>query len=333
MSKSIIQKYAELLTAYSLKLKKGDRVLIRSTYLSEPLLQALQTQITQLGAFAEFDIHFNLQDRLYYNEANTKQLKELPTLYAHAVKHFDALITIRAPFNMKSLNAVSNDKKTILIEINTETDFAAKNDIFLNFFEQIGNYVLSLDSYSEISNDDLMSNFLDDKLISEHFTEIISKIGENIILKKIHIIKNNSHTNIFTYTHNSYRKNIGKICVALQAQIDSNKEELKQSGKNLCMHIAALKPLAIDIDALEDDFIKKEKEIQLENIKSSGKQENIIDKILEGKMKKLFSEITLFNQKYILDEEKTVKNVISEFNTKYGNFKIVDYVLFVLGSE
>ena len=98
------------------------------------------------------------------------------------------------------------------------------------------------------------------------------------------------------------------------------------------MHIAALKPLSIDIDTLDEKLINKEKEIFISSIKSSGKPDNIIDKILEGKMKKFFSEVTLLNQKYVLNEDKTVREAISEFNTQTGNFKIIDFSLFVLGS-
>ena len=118
----------------------------------------------------------------------------------------------------------------------------------------------------------------------------------------------------------------------MKTEIDLQNENSLNFGKNLCMHIAALKPLSIDIDDLESSLIEKEKEIQLETIKSSGKPDNIINKILEGKMTKFFSEITLLNQKYVLDDEKTIKEVILDFNSKNGKFKIIDFSLFVLGS-
>ena len=173
----------------------------------------------------------------------------------------------------------------------------------------------------------------DEKKIIEHFNDIISKIGENIVLKRLKLINIDPKTRIFTYTHNAYKKNIGKMCVALKIEIENQNEESLELGKNLCMHIAAQKPLSIDIDNLDKKLIEKEKEIQLESIKSSGKPDNIVNKILEGKMKKYFSEITLLNQQYILDQDKTVKDVIKEFKSQNGNFKIIDYSLFVLGSE
>ena len=191
-----------------------------------------------------------------------------------------------------------NEEKALLMEINTETDFAAKNDTFLNFFEKIGNFVLSINDSSKLSIDKIMSYSLEGLLISEHFTDAISKIGEHIVINKIELINNDFNTQIFSYTHNSYRKNIGKICVALKVETNSKGIELEQFGKNLCMHIAASKPMAINIEYLDKKLVEKEKEIQKETIISSGKPNNIINKILEGKMKKFYSEVTLFNQSY-----------------------------------
>ena len=102
-------------------------------------------------------------------------------------------------------------------------------------------------------------------------------------------------------------------------------------GKNLCMHIAASKPLALNIEKLDKNLIKKEREIQIETIKSSGKPNNILEKILEGKMKKYYSESVLLDQPYILDLDKTVKQIITEFS-KINNFEIIDYKLIVLNS-
>ena len=117
----------------------------------------------------------------------------------------------------------------------------------------------------------------------------------------------------------------------LKAEVENKDENSKRFGKNLCMHIAASKPLALDIDKLDLSLIEKEKDVQFATIKSSGKPENIIKKILEGKMNKYFSEVTLLNQPYILDTDKKVRNVVSEFSTN-NLFNIVNFKLFVLGS-
>ena len=224
-----------------------------------------------------------------------------------------------------------NNSKTIILEVNTETDFAAKNEVFLNFLDQIGNYILTLNYQKNFILDDFLRMTFDNKKISEHFSDIITKVGENIVLKKIQIYIKDTGTEIYTYTHNTYRSNIGKICAVLKAKVNEINEESKQFGKNICMHIAASKPLAIDINELNKSLVNKEKEVLLSSIKSSGKSQEIIDKILIGRMNKFYSEVTLLNQPYIFDTDKKVKQAIEEFSAK-NSFNIDKYQLFVLGS-
>ena len=224
----------------------------------------------------------------------------------------------------------SNENIISIIQINTETDFAAKNNTFLNFMDKIGKFSI-LKNDPNISLSDFNNLVFEESTISDHFKDIISKVGENIVLSKIIFIQINEKLMISSYIHNSYRKNIGKIAVVLKANVIENNEESKLLGKNLCMHIAASKPLALDIDDLDDELIKKEKEIQLETIKSSGKPENIIEKILEGKMKKFYGESTFLNQKYILDPDKSISEILTDFSKK-NKFEILDYKLLILQS-
>ena len=221
-----------------------------------------------------------------------------------------------------------NDKVAAILEINTETDFAAKNKIFLDFVDEIGRYALNVNDFIL---DDFLNQSIGGKKISEYFTDIITKIGENIVLRKLIFVNKNSNSEFYSYTHNAYKPNIGKICVLLKAEVENNNENTKQFGKNICMHIAASKPLALDVDKLDLSLIKKEKDVQLATIKSSGKPENIIEKILDGKMKKYFSEITLLNQSYIFDTDKDVRKAVVDFSSN-NIFNIMSYKLFVLGS-
>jgi elongation factor Ts len=221
-----------------------------------------------------------------------------------------------------------NENIVSIIQINTETDFAAKNEVFLDFMDKIGEFSLLKNDHN-LSLLDFNNLVFEGSTIEDHFKYIISKVGENIILSKLIFIQIDKKLLLSTYIHNSYRKNIGKIAVVLKANVMENNEKSKVFGKNLCMHIAACKPLALDTDGLEIELIEKEKEIQLETIKSSGKPENIIEKILEGKMKKFYSESTFLNQKYILDPDKTVLEVLVEFS-KINKFEILDYKLLVL---
>ena len=197
----------------------------------------------------------------------------------------------------------SNEKFTSIIQINTETDFAAKNDIFLDFMDSIGDFSLQVEN-SSLSLDGFNNLKFENILISDHFKNIIAKIGENIVLSKLILIDNSESTIISKYIHNTYRKNIGKIVVTLEINADKNNENSKLLGKNLCMHIAASKPLSMNLKDLDPQLISKEKEVQLETIKASG---------------------------YILDSDKTIENVVSDFS-KDNNFAVVSYNLITLGS-
>ena len=220
----------------------------------------------------------------------------------------------------------SNSSQTIILKVNSETDFAAKSETFLNFVDKIGNFALSLDKKEGLN--DFLDKEYEGKKITDHFKEIISVIGENILLKEIILAEHNGLHNNY-YVHNSYKSNIGKIISFVSYESSNLDESVKQFTKNICMHIAASKPEALDVEFLDDEYIEKEKNFQIENIKSSGKPENIIEKILEGKMKKFYAESTLLNQMFILDTDKTVKNVIDELPNTY-EFKLIDYKLLAL---
>ena len=224
-----------------------------------------------------------------------------------------------------------NDKVAVIFEINTETDFAARNEIFLKFVDEIGQYALNANDSLSLTLEDFLNQSTGEKKISEYFADMIAKIGENIVLRRLSFVSKNSSSEFYSYTHNAYKPNIGKICVLLKAEVKNNNENTKQFGKNLCMHIAASKPLALDIDKLDLSLIEKERDVQLATIKSSGKPENIIEKILDGKMKKYFSEITLLNQSYIFDTDKDVRKAVVDFSSN-NIFNIMSYKLFVLGS-
>ena len=223
----------------------------------------------------------------------------------------------------------SNDKINTIIQINTETDFAAKNEIFLNFMDQIGEYSLEIKD-TNFSIENFLDSTKSGRKICDYFKDIIAKIGENIILTKLYI--NEHKENYFSYyVHNSYKKNIGKIATLISYKVNEDDEESKLLAKNLCMHIAASKPLSLNIENLNKDLIEKEKDIQLDLIKSSGKPENIIEKILDGKMKKFYSESTLLNQNFIIDPDLTIDKVINEFSKK-NSFEIINYNLVSLES-
>ena len=227
--------------------------------------------------------------------------------------------------NEGAVGIYSNKDLTVLIKVNSETDFAAKSNTFLDFLDTLGELILV--NNKNITKQQLLDLKYENGKVQDYFNSMIAKIGENLILNDL-IIKENINSNYSFYIHNSYRENIGKIISIIEYSCDKKDNEIKILSKNLCMHIAAMKPESIDIQDLDKNFLQNEEKIQRELILSSGKPENITDKILEGKMKKFFSEVTFLNQSYILDQDKTIRQIIGEYSK--NNFKINSFNLISL---
>ncbi len=220
----------------------------------------------------------------------------------------------------------SNEKITVILKINSETDFSAKGDTFLNFVDNLGGIALETND-TNLNLEKFMSTIYNDKSVNDLLNEMIAKIGENIIINQIKVF-DNKNLSINFYTHNPYRKNIGKILSCIFYLGDEN-DDIKNFSRSLCMHIAASKPEAMDIQQLSTKLVENEKSIQLEMLKDSGKPSNVQEKILEGKMKKFYSEVTLLNQNFVIDPDKTVKQAIEDFN-KTHKFILDKYFLISL---
>ena len=209
-----------------------------------------------------------------------------------------------------SISEIEN--KFSIIEINSETDFVAKNSEFIKFVEEISK--LSLLTHGDIDKL-LLTHMENKKNVKENLVSIISKIGEKITLRRSDFIEAKNCIN-FSYMHSAVKKNIGKIGVILSLETPIKKEKLLDFGKHLAMHIAASSPLAIDKDGLDKNILQKEKEIITEELKNSGKDIKIIDKIASGKLNKFISDNTLLNQEWIMEPKKKVKDIIKVFAAK-----------------
>ena len=221
----------------------------------------------------------------------------------------------------------SNDKISIILKINSETDFSAKSDTFLDFLDLIGKIALKQNDKS-LNLENFLNIKYNDKSVSDLLKEMIAKIGENLIINDLKIFSN-KELNVNFYIHNPYRKNIGKIVSAVFFYSDNKNEDITTFSKNICMHIAASKPEAMDIDQLSSTVIENEKKIQQEMIQDSGKPSNVMEKILKGKMKKYYSEVTLLNQNFVIDPDKTIKEAINDFNS-LNKFDLKSYALISL---
>ena len=207
------------------------------------------------------------------------------------------------------------DNKFSMIEINSETDFVAKNNEFINFAEEISK--LALVNSGKI-DDILDSKIKNKKNVKDNLVDLISKIGEKISLRRAAFLGESKLIN-FSYIHSSIKKNIGKLGVLLSLDTTKSKNEILELGKQLSMHIAAFSPLAIDKDGINPSILKKEKEIVTEELKNTGKDPKILDKIVSGKVNKFITDNTLLNQEWIMDPKTKVKDVIKK---AAGNDKI-----------
>ena len=218
------------------------------------------------------------------------------------------------------------DNKFSIIEVNSETDFVAKNDEFIKFVEEIS--VVCLMKMGKI-DDIMISEMKNKKNVKDNLIALISKIGEKITVRRSDFIGSKNTVN-FSYTHSSIKKNVGKIGVLLSLETKKEKKEISDFGKQLSMHIAALSPLAIDKEGIEKNILEKEKEIITEELKNSGKDSKIIAKIAAGKLNKFISDNTLLNQEWIIEPKKKVKDVLKEIA---GNDKIEikRYIRFKVG--
>ena len=195
-----------------------------------------------------------------------------------------------------------------MIEINSETDFVAKNKDFINFGEEVSN--LALSKFGKIK-DMLNSKMRNNKNVNDNLVDLTYKIGEKISLRRCAFIGRDKSIN-FSYTHSSLKKNVGKLGVLLSIETTKSKNEMADLGKQLSMQIAASSPIAIDKEDLDQNIIEKEKEIIIDELKNSGKDTKIVEKIANGKLNKFITENTLLNQEWILDPKKKVKDAINE---------------------
>ena len=205
--------------------------------------------------------------------------------------------------------AVSGDeKKTSIIEVNCETDFVAKNENFINFVKEISEINNEKDSNIDEVKKTKMKN---GSSVEDNLVALIAKIGEKITIGKAKTISNSSSTN-YQYLHTVVKDNLAKLAVVVSLESKDNSETLKTFGKQLSMHIAASNPLALESNLIDKTIIDKEQELVTEELKNSGKPEDIAKKISLGKMNKFKEENALLTQAWVMEPKKKVKDIIKE---------------------
>ena len=218
-----------------------------------------------------------------------------------------------------------NDDKTSLIEINCETDFVAKNEDFLSFVKELGTINNKCSSDLNKLNNFNMSN---GKTVQDNLVALIAKIGEKITIGKSKTIEN-SNTQNFIYQHSVINENVSKLGVVVSLEASDKGDKFKTFGKQLSMHIAASNPIAIHSDEIQQKIIDKEQELISEELKNSGKPEDIAKKISLGKINKFKEDNSLMTQDWVIEPKKKVKDIISEINIP--NLKIKEFTRIKIG--
>ena len=222
--------------------------------------------------------------------------------------------------------ALSGDeKKTSVIEVNCETDFVAKNEDFINFVKEISEINNSVNSDLEKLNKSKMKN---NKTLEENLVSMIAKIGEKITLGRSKTLSHDNSKN-YSYLHTVVKDNLSKLAVMASISTSDKSEKIDLFGKQLCMHIAASNPISINIDDIEKEILDKEQELVTEELKNSGKPEDIAKKISSGKMNKFKEENSLMTQQWVMEPKKKVKDIIKELNSK--DLKIVEFFRIKIG--
>ena len=217
------------------------------------------------------------------------------------------------------------DGQISIIEINSETDFVAKNQDFINFCKELSDINFSSKGKLEILQETKMAN---DNSVKDNLVNLIAKIGEKITIRRTNFFNNSSGTNYF-YVHSAIEKNIGKIIsvVKLDGIIKGKNDEI---GLKLAMHIAASNPLAIDKDGIDKSIVNKELEIIKAEITNSGKPAEMAEKISKGKISKFLNDNSLLNQLWIMDPKKKVSDILKE-NSSDKEIKILQFIKYKVG--
>ena len=222
--------------------------------------------------------------------------------------------------------ALSGDhNKTSIIEVNCETDFVAKNEDFIKFVKELSEINNLVNSDLDKLKIHIMKN---DKSVEENLISMISKIGEKITLGRSKTLQNKNNLN-FNYLHTVVKDNLSKLAVIVSLNTKEKDEKIKIFGKQLAMHIAASNPLALNTKDIDVNIINKEEELIAEELKSSGKPDEIVKKISLGKLNKFKEENSLLNQAWVMEPKKKVKDIIKELNV--NDLEIVDFFRLKIG--
>jgi elongation factor Ts len=215
-----------------------------------------------------------------------------------------------------------------VVEINSETDFVARNEQFQEMVSTIATLALKADDTEKLAN---MPYGSGDLSVADHLKEMVGSIGENMVLRRSQNIEV-SEGAIGSYMHNAAAPGLGRIGVLIALESSGDKAKLEELGRKLAMHVAAASPLAVTQDDIDPAVIERERTVLAEQAKESGKPENIIDKMVEGRLRKYYEEVALISQVYVVDGESKVGDVLKAAEADIGApVKVTGFVRLALG--
>ena len=216
-----------------------------------------------------------------------------------------------------------------MVEVNSETDFVARNDTFKSFAKTVSDLALSNDGSLETV---LASGYPGtERTVEEQLTENIATIGENMSVRRAMSLSVANGV-IASYVHNAVDTDLGKIGVLVALESDGDAAAVEAIGKQVAMHIAATAPAALNVDSLDPELVQRERDILIDQARQSGKPEEIIEKMIEGRMRKFYQEVVLEQQAFVIDPDVTVEAAVANAAKEMGgDIKLVGYVRYALG--
>jgi len=221
--------------------------------------------------------------------------------------------------------ASGDEKKISLIEVNCETDFVAKNDNFINFVKELSELNNSYNSNLEELKKSKMKN---SETVNENLVSLIAKIGEKITIGRAKTFNHDGSKN-FNYLHTIVKDNLSKLAVVVSLETKNSSDNLKNFGKQLSMHIAASNPLALEVNDIKKEILDKEESLISEELKNTGKPNEIIKKISIGKINKFKEENALLTQSWVMEPKKKVRDILKDLSI--NDLKIKDFYRLKIG--
>jgi elongation factor Ts len=225
------------------------------------------------------------------------------------------------------IGVATTPNKGVVVEVNSETDFVARNDLFQGLVKMIAD--VALDAGAEVEK--ILAAPVGGRTVADAISETISKVGENMTLRRAAALLVGKGV-VASYVHNSVSDGLGRIGVIVALESDGNVDELKALGRMLAMHVASANPQAIDSTGLDVAIVEREKNVLAEKFKAQGKPAAVIDKIVASGLKTLYKEVCLLDQGFIFDDKKSVAQAVKESERKVGApIKISGFVRYALG--